>query len=420
MTLTSVQTATNLESMIEDCLLEIFSFKSLTVMDFCSVAETCRRFQQIVQRRIPKRIHISDCLNGVYDVRWQHLSRKYTESEIERVLNNFASVVRELRLADFETPHLVKLVFDKYGCNLAILKIYDSFIPEMTTTKLTKLTKLQLEDVVIAPNASFARLTSLVELRMARVRNGKAVLLNYFPRLKYFTYNGSIRRPRTFLFTKWLARLYGNRSKVADSSKVLVSFLQCNRTLKTINLILDDFADKDLIVLKEIVNSCRQTDVLRVNCGKIVYTDFIEPIKSSRCRGYLELSESSCKYVNIFSHASFRSLCLYNCDLPQPGQFSSLAHLTKLELEAFQSPLMLDVVGIIGQLIYLEVLNINLRLVWYGAPFILDEETFENIVDVVKGRQHILTMRCKTKFCPRGFDLKQKIRLLRLRPTVLY
>lgn len=387
------------------------------VMDLCSIAETCMRFRQIVESFIPNKISIRSTGNGVCEVRWRQFSGRYIESEFDRVLRNFGSTLSALSISDFELPYLLQMALENCSDNLEILRISNSSIPAISTVKLTQLTSLQLDKVDIAPNVSFAGLVSLVELKVVWVRNGRAVLLSHFPKLRHFTYFGNIRSSNLLLFTRFFAR-WSRPSKIAHTPNVLSTFFHCNKTLKTVDLILDNFADRDIIVLKAIVSSCKELDVLRVNCGNVVYTDLIEPMKSNEPLGYVELSKGSCKDLDIFSSlATLRTLCLYCCNLPTPSQFTSLTHVTRLELQAFDFPNMLDVVGIISQLVNLESFSINLT--WSGVSFVLDRKTFEKIVVVVKERENALTLRCKTAFILKDFERNDKVHLIRLRPYEL-
>lgn len=96
-------TGTYLQDINEDCLIEIFSLKSLSLMDLCSIAESCSRFQLISQRLFPKNLRVYGKGHGLYDVASsEYLNNNDLSSQaIERILKNFGSFLSEISITSY-------------------------------------------------------------------------------------------------------------------------------------------------------------------------------------------------------------------------------------------------------------------------------------------------------------------------------
>lgn len=79
-----------LQRMNDDCFLKIFSLKSLTVLDLCSLARTCTRFKRIVERISPEDLSVN--INGDYDVASGNYlrSKKCGPDDIKGLFMNFS------------------------------------------------------------------------------------------------------------------------------------------------------------------------------------------------------------------------------------------------------------------------------------------------------------------------------------------
>lgn len=98
--------------MNDDCLLEIFSIKSLTPLDLCAIAETCKRFQQITQRVFPTKLKLaSDC---GYWLETKHYSEgNHTEWDVRRICYIFRPCISELYLCTLKTMVLDHVCIDE-------------------------------------------------------------------------------------------------------------------------------------------------------------------------------------------------------------------------------------------------------------------------------------------------------------------
>lgn len=189
---------TNFLHLNEDCLLEIFAVKSLSLMDLCSLADTCTRFQQIVQRVFPRGLSIEIQLTG-YRV---GASRKYLPIEnrppqdVRNIFKNYASFLSEVSIASSlirtsrssEHPlrFVLNLVTEYCGDDLASLKIKYLNIPADLSVELKPIFKrLQILELTLVSiegdRTLFADLNSLIELRVSWVDNSSAILENIFP-----------------------------------------------------------------------------------------------------------------------------------------------------------------------------------------------------------------------------------------------
>lgn len=102
------QTKFGITDLNEYCLLEIFSLKSLTLMDLCSLAETCTNFQHIITERIfPREFHVDITRDGNYQFKTTHYlhssyHRAHSAHESERLFKNFGSIVTAISIRNVE------------------------------------------------------------------------------------------------------------------------------------------------------------------------------------------------------------------------------------------------------------------------------------------------------------------------------
>lgn len=381
----------------DDCLIEIFSKKSLSLMDVCSLGETCKRFQPISQRVFSKNCSINMTNEGRYDV----VSRKLLQSEnlpsqnIERILKNFGSFLSEVSISHYQSREnveascfVLKLVSEHCVENLVTLRIHSLIIPAFPTVKLNQIFKrlqiLDLQYVTIEDDRMlFAELDSLVELRVRWVENCSAMLENIFPKLKRFTHWGT-----------------------HQVDQLLLTFISRHTSLVTLEIDHSSDESNTLKFLHVIVNSCKELEELELDIGRT--TASLLTLQSLQSLNVLKLWWVSCEDFKFMSALTrLRELHLISCDLPNDiQQFAVLSRLTRLHIKPYGS---INVVGISRLLTHLEDFTIS-------GIFVLDEERFSKIVAVVKGRPHALTLRCLCSFDSksRSRDGNQNVSLLPL------
>lgn len=118
---------------------------------------------------------------------------------------------------------------------------------------------------------------------------------------------------------------------------------------------------------------------------------------------YPKLCHASCEDLSFVpAMTELREITFYHCDLPKDfDQFASLAQLTKLNVYTGDS---FNVVDLIRRLINLEKLTFSQR------SWTVDEKTFYEIVNVVKGRPNVLTLECEFYFAY-NCDKNRKVKL---------
>lgn len=397
-------TGTYLQHINDDCLLEIFSVKSLALMDLCSLAEACTRFQRITERVFPKELWIDICLNGHCEVVSRYSPfRGNRAHEIERILRNFGSFISALSISrhtrEDRAVFVLNLVTKYCVDTLERLRIHSQIgffeIPAVLTIQLKPIFKrlqlLELRNAVIVDDETlFTGFDSLIELRVIMVENGFALLENIFPKLQRFTFQG--------MFDK------------VDHS--LPIFISRHTSLKSLDLRIRIFERCKVNVL-QVIGNCKDLEKLTINMGCTKAASLL-PLQALKSLERLKLWFVSCDDLSFVpSMTKLRELHLTTCVLPEdPNSFASMIQLTKLHITLEECDTV-DVVDIIRRLINLEELTVE-----YGrsSKFVLDEETFTKIVKLVKGRRNVLALKCEFDFFynSENCDENQKVRLMRL------
>lgn len=414
------KTGTNLQDVIEDCLRAIFSVQSLTLLDLCSLAETCSRFQQITKLVFPKNFRINATNNGDYAVIWKNAQfRGNDPNDIDRILKNFGSSLSACSLSAISCCHpcsccviednILNLLTKHPVDSLESLKIDGFKVPHVIQAKLKsifeKLQVLDLKDVCIdCDNELFAECSSLIKLRVVGVKNDSFILDSAFPKLERFGYGN----PKVD---------YSGNGASQTYEKPLSEFILRHKKLKTIHL--DTHIDKrfSISILKKIGKSCKDLETLRIKvlCSEpnhFAYLRYLhklkeleitferpnrfmslKPLRGLRSLQTLILWDGSCIDLNVVE--GLQELHLHDCHIGGPDNFDSLTRLRKLCIyQTFISHVYdsLDVIGMVERLTNLEELTISVKRT---SVFELNEKLFSKIVSIVKDRPHALTLKCK-------------------------
>lgn len=344
----------------EDCLIKIFS--SLALMNWCSLAETCRYFEQITQRNFPKVVTVDTLQNGLRIASMKYLpSGNQTLQGAKRILKKFGSIVESLTIEGFERPVIL---------NVLLEPIFQG------------LQRLCLHNVIVDVNQNiFANLDSLIELNAWSVDNSIAILGSIFPKLE---------------------RLRCGR--IVQIENPFSTFISCHPRLKILHL---DMPSSGML-WKVIADSCKELEELGLWSCRLphhlahalasemtIHFQAMQSLKSLKTLRLWNISLGDFQF--LLDLTELRELHLNHCRLP--NDFSQLELFTQLKtldiVEGFTA-ISFDVVDdVVGRLITLQELSIaelNLR------DFVLDEETFSRIVGIVKERPHTLTLKCKFNF----------------------
>lgn len=183
-----------LQDVIDDCLLEIFSYLS-DMMDLCSIAETCKRFQLIVRRVIQKKISFSfDCLRKTpYGFKLGTVLDFTTDKprDVQRVFSNFGSSLSKIFIWSYARKKSFLFNLVKRHCSDELKHLSINILPKsvhgvkLKSSNIKGLESLSFHFVSIEANKSqFAGLDSLVELTLDYTTNCEKILENVFPRLE--------------------------------------------------------------------------------------------------------------------------------------------------------------------------------------------------------------------------------------------
>lgn len=236
----------------EDCLLKIFA--KLDLIDLCSLAQTCTRFQwTLVQHLVPKGIRFHEI-----DQAENCLVRTYTPKEVNRIFKNFGSLLSEVSIDGLDDVGNIELNLLAQHCSdcLKRLLIRDNELSKDLTVKLkpifVHLQSLVLDFVTVPDDSTlFAGLDSLIELRVCWVENCGAILHNVFPNLIKFKYEKR-RLSQTVRYPYYEQTL-----------KALTTFISQHRVLKALDLNFACDRNAKVTLFQVICHSCNE---LRENC----------------------------------------------------------------------------------------------------------------------------------------------------------
>ncbi len=389
-----------LQHLNNDCLYEIFSLKSLDPVDLCSLAETCRRFQQISQRIFPKELNIYIFDDRVCFESGNLMGNFQPWCSVERILKHFGPILEGISFSMLSgsRPMMrsnVMLNFVATYCvgTLKRLTLDDMNISEMLAVKLQSIFKrLELLDIQYGSVDSgivFTGCDSLIDLRVCNVKNSKMILENTFPRLQRLSYS----------------------EYLLEINEHFYNFILRHNAL--IKLHVNTTTDERF--LHALIDHCKGLTKLAIGKVGIRKLDASSLQSLQELESLESLSIRSCedfRFVSTLTH--LRELHLYNCTLPTDHNqlVDQFEHIIKLRIFQTFKPCSLDtVVTIIRVLKNLEELSVG------DGPwkrFLLDEITFSEIVGIVKGRPHVLLLRCKFNFVVKKSDENRRVQLLSL------
>lgn len=393
---------TNLHNLNEDCLLEMFSVDTLSVMDLCSLSETCTRFQKIVRRVFPTKLEITFRGETEYDVtssksstsRTKKLLENQGNDDIEIILRNCGSSLCGLTINSYRDSSDERLSFllnlvSKYCVDaLESPDIDCEKVSEISTVKSNpifnrRLQALVLNGINIRDGLDFFDdLESLIELTFENVTGCSPILETSFPKLKRFTFIDY---------------------RVDDFS--LQKFITHHPRLKTLRIIVHKFRKNRTGFLQEIVSNCTELEELNLNIGSERHEYSLLPLQSLKRLKTLKLWYVPCNNLSFIpGMANLRELWFMCCSPPK----DEIVHLTQLtKLRIYHRDHYVDVVDVIKRLINLEEFKVGY--------FTLKEKTFINIVEIVKGRPNVLTLFCSFDFSydSKKYDENQRLRLIR-------
>ncbi|XP_037043928.1 uncharacterized protein LOC119079930 [Bradysia coprophila] len=431
-------TVTYLDHLNEYCLLEIFSCKSLTLMDLCSIAETCTRFKQITQRVCPKEFAIKWWLPPK---KWRNLPQKYefksknyqhlyTLQEIERIVKNFGAHLSELKIHD--QLDVVRWVAEHCGnSTLKCLKFeIDGVCIHMNWIFhwLPSLGRLTLKDCELLKDVSSPDLNfdSLIELKIDSSSGCVTLLKHTFPNLERFTWS------RSYMYT----------SDSNNNCDVLYKFIRRHGNLK--GIAVSDYSVSSIGLFHVIDSSCKELVELSIGylMSSKLWFDFTTLGIVAKLKT-LDLNlgfEKYCPYMQLLqalqSVQTIKIWCISNAVVSRQifDILSKLRNLRELylsscvlnwipweiltQLRKVCLPYFVDrdnLLNIIRHLINLE--EIECQFDWSESEIVyyLSEEYFLEIVKIVEQRKHVLTIKSRCNFVfDKNCDKNRKVKLIKL------
>lgn len=410
-------TGTKLDDLNDDCLLEIFRLKTIDLYDMCSLADTCKRFRQIVQRIAPKELEFRQSYkDDYYEIKLEivdepyqllkaesHLDKPCEFDMIKRIFENFGPKLASVSIRSREGLHchLIDQVALHCKEKLKYLSLHYQDFNQCRAIEMQpifkKLESLKLFSLHLSADAKlFAGMDSLVELHLLWVDNGVAILDNTFPKLERFKYGKDIQRKNRKLHERQLMN-------------VLLPFIVRHNSLKSLYFIGHISEKSAMMFCQTVVHNCKELDTFMLRCDTTRTFDCIKVLAHLKSLRSLFLQHQSYSDLKVFSAMKeLRDLNLSNCGLPRDlNQFDSWAHLTKIFLSTPDNFRSFDVVGVIKHLTNIE----EFELYTFGK-YILDEETVCEIIVVVCGRLQLLRLKCLYDFDWKEFDAGEKLKLL--------
>lgn len=283
------KTVTKLEDLDDVCLREIFSVECLTLIDLCSLAQTCTRFQRIVRQIFPTKLEIvfrpADKKYSVESSKYQRsktkqLLEKQEAADIENILRSCGSTLSEFSIKDsfylLESSSFLLNLLSKYF----VERLETPFLLPTADNQILKSEQIFSQLQVLVLNRmdirdgfdSFADFGSLTELRVFDVKGCCSILRTIFPELK------------RFFFIDSKVNYFSLRSFISHHSRLKTLYSQANIAVT----FRSDF-------LREIGDSCQELeelDLCFLSRGGI-YS--LLPLQSLKRLEILQLGIKKCK-----------------------------------------------------------------------------------------------------------------------------
>ncbi len=267
--------------------------------------------------------------SGKYKV--ESLSEYKPLKDVKRIFTNFGSTIAELRILkdrnEYSILNLLRSHCVGRDRNLKSLTIRWSqiFTIEMKPI-FNRLHTLHLENVQLKDDTLlFAGLDSLVELKIACVKNCRSILDNSFPKLETFLY-----KKQNLVMTIGANSAY--HSNYEQSFDCVSRFISRHKLLKSLKLRFYGCDDNcQMSVAQFIADSCKDLD-LRIGWFTAASLQHLHSLNSLKALKLRDMLIDDFKFVP--SLAALRELSLVECTLPgNSNQFATLAKITKLELK---------------------------------------------------------------------------------------
>lgn len=404
-----------MQDLNDHCLQEIFGLDNLDLLDLCSLAETCKHFDNITQTVSPKVLSFQrNGGNGITVHFQKYLSKIYKPADVSRIFKNFGTRLTEISIDNgYEKESctfLIDLIARHSEDTLKYLSIrlHDTPISSVVSLKpiFKKLELLHLEHSsykyeLTHDSSLFAGMDSLVELRVFWLEGCDTILESTFPKLTRFEYAKETYLP---CLTNPVAERVTN---------MLTNFISRHIALEKLTVRFDCDSKCLTNILQSISNSCKNLVDLTLSCGLMNADIYLHPLNQLKSLVTLRLRDVLFNDFELFAKMTkLRDLCLLYCTLPHnENQFVSLSRLIKLRIRLEACDDNIDVIGIVSRLPDLEELEISSDARW--PQYRLDEKTVYKVGSLVSKRSKKLILKCKFKFDCRKTGGTENLKLLR-------
>lgn len=395
-------TRIHLQDLHYDFLLQIFSVKTLTPIDLCAVVEACPSFKEIIEYLFPKKWTI---FNGEF--KSEHYVSKKRRNDLayrtdtDRIFRNFGSLVSAIAISGRSSLDFFLKVLTKYDTH-TLTELDISGLTNQLTIEwkpvFNRLEKLILCHVIIYDPWMFDDCNSLIELDVSLVTNGYLILEQQFPKLEKFSYYDSGDENDEDILSDFIARHDNLKSLRIDTFSIVLQTIhvmqQIGSSFKRLEKLTVQMSNINMDDLKLTLRGLDQLNELEIHlCGfeAAACIKQFEELKSLETLKVWYLCDD-----NRFIPALLRLKKLRKLHLYAPigyTRYRYLAKLTKFHIRRLKD---------------LEEFSIS-------EEFLLDEETFNEIVKIVERRPHVLILKCKFYF---PYDWRKcynyhKVRLVR-------
>lgn len=374
----------------------------MTLLDLCSIAETCPSFKEIAERVFPRdltvRIHNKS-----------FLSNRRCALDAERIFRNFGSLLSAIRISGPAVSLKFVLNLLTTYCTYDTLKELDisNFNIRLNIEWkpiFNRLQKLVIRGVEIqcwdyyGTIPIFENCDSLIELQLYGVDTSWIILQNDFPKLERFCYE-------SYEDADYERHLYGfisrhKRLKSLQIQTVLPQLRQPNLQiivdnctgLEKLTILITKSNQNDLSILQRL-DRLKELEIeltYGLNATKCILQ--FEALKSLETLKVWRLRNDHLFIPELLRLKNLRKLHLYDCIQPIQS-YRYFARLMKFHIK---------------RLVNLEELAV------VGNNVVLDEQTFSEIVKMVEDRPNVLMLKCKFYFSydVRTGDKNRKVKLL--------
>lgn len=400
---------------------------SLSLMDLCSLAESCIRFKRISPREFYNDFSLKGCsVSGYYFRSARYGIGVKNVQEVDRILKSFASYLSVLVIS---YDQVIVNTIARYCKDISLQRLTIDGMRSVNGLKVKLKPIFQQLPVLVFRSCDLIRdatsldlsCDSLTELKIVNTTGCVAILRNFFPKLEQFTFKDS--------------EVYDS----SDNLDVLSAFISRHKRLKSLKLINMEWSG-DFNLLHTINKSCKKLETLTLDFSwrsdvPFKFSNLLSNLVNLKTLSVECSSEYSAKLLRAINSVSLRTLEIRNswnvsfryfdviskmenlCELRLPGcrfnhnfdiTWTKLNQLKKLFVDRIYLNLGVtyQILNIIKELPNLEELQLQC------AIFRLKETEFAEIVKIANERTNVLRLECNFDFdCSKYCDNNRKIKL---------